>query len=137
MTTIDEIKARLAGRTLREWESQAFRRDVEWLLAEVERLTFARDTISEERDVQRETADHFRAEVERLRAVLPPPIVRREIIDWVKMWRDEAAPVIQWLDRLDAYRAHEAASERFRARAGDEPGGVMVSDETKEGGEHG
>ena len=35
MTTIDEIKARLAGRTLREWESQAFRRDVEWLLAEL------------------------------------------------------------------------------------------------------
>lgn len=41
---------------------------VDALRAEVERLTFARDTISDERDVQRDVSKELRAEVERLRA---------------------------------------------------------------------
>jgi hypothetical protein len=79
------------------------------------------------------------AEVERLRAVLPT-VEEREAMSSIylaaaeyvsRSARTTAAAERELacargvLTRLDAYRAHEAAA-RFRARAGDEPGGAMV-----------
>jgi hypothetical protein len=125
VTTIEEIRARLAaGGAMSLDEMEAIATDRRLVTIQGAALC---DLIQRAR-----RGDQAVAEVERLRAVLPTVEEARAMKRGLggRLAEDAFA-------RLDAYRAHEAASERFRARAGDEPGGAMVSDGTKEGGEHG